>query len=382
MLAENDLDEAVRRGIISADQRLALIDLGARDSKPTARVSVDENLRLVGGGNDLFVTAGLVMVLSGLLFVLNSVMPVEGVIQPLIVMAAIWALAEIVTRQKRMRLSSTVLALGFFVAAGVLTATLVKDRLPDPETLNIWQAMANRGSFAAIIAGGGFAVAAAAALYFYRFRVPVLAAAIALSLTWTAFTGLAYFLAEATIRGDIAAPSAEMLPEVLNQALIVPVFAGLLIFIAGVLLDLSDRERETIRSDSAFWLHVVSAPMIVHPLFMLATGQTLLADDATQQSGGAGIALAALIAGFTFIALAIDRRSLLVPALGYFGLIGVYSLIEGAADATGIPPLALVLLATGGTVIMFGAGWQTIRRLIIRPVLPKSVLNRLPPIKA
>ena len=93
-------------------------------------------------------------------------------------------------------------------------------------------------------------------------------------------------------------------------------------------------------------------------------------------------ALAILIAGFTYVALAIDRRSLLVPTLGYFGTLGVQNLIGNTAIQAGIPPVALVLVSVGALVILFGAGWQRIRKLVIATTLPQSVVRRLPPILA
>ena len=161
----------------------------------------------------------------------------------------------------------------------------------------------------------------------------------------------------------------------------VPLVCGLIIFAAAVLLDLRDRERQTVWSDCAFWLHVVSAPLLVHPLFILATGQEVL-DGSIEPATSAGILLGLMMALFVLVALAIDRRSLLAPTLAYFGSIGIYYLISGAANTTGIPPFALVLLSIGALVILFGAGWQRIRGLIIRPLLPTSILDRLPPIKA
>ncbi len=91
--------------------------------------------------------------------------------------------------------------------------------------------------------------------------------------------------------------------------------------------------------------------------------------------------LALLIAGFVYIALAIDRRSLLVPTFAYFGSLGVYYLFDNAANTTGIPPFALILLMIGALVIMFGAGWQRIRALVVGTTLPASVLAKLPPIE-
>jgi peptidoglycan/LPS O-acetylase OafA/YrhL len=121
--------------------------------------------------------------------------------------------------------------------------------------------------------------------------------------------------------------------------------------------------------------------MLVHPLFIMATGQDV-AFGHIEPDSSASIMLAALIAGFVYVALAIDRRSLLVPTLAYFGTLGIYYLVNSAANTTGIPPFALILLVVGALIITFGAGWQHIRRLIVRPTLPAFILDRLPPIKA
>src|SRR5690606_34231460 len=141
------------------------------------------------------------------------------------------------------------------------------------------------------------------------------------------------------------------------------------VFVAAVLLDLHDRERRTIWSDCAFWLHVVSAPMLVHPLFIMATGQDVVLGN-IEPDGNASVMLGLLILGFVYVALAIDRRSLLVPTLAYFASLGIYYLINSTANTTGIPPFALILLVVGALIIIFGAGWQHIRNLIVRPTLP------------
>ena len=124
----------------------------------------------------------------------------------------------------------------------------------------------------------------------------------------------------------------------------------------------------------------MSAPLLVHPLFILATGRDFGIGTVDAESGATAM-LALLIAGFVYIALAIDRRSLLVPTFAYFGSLGVYYLFDNAANTTGIPPFALILLMIGALVIMFGAGWQRIRALVVGTTLPASVLAKLPPIE-
>lgn len=377
------LDQAVERGILDAGQRSAVLSLAAEIDrpKPLAVESVDEQMRLVGGGNDLFVTVGILLLFSGALFALNALMPGNWTAIAALVLAGIIVVAEIVTRQRRMRLSSTVLGLGFSAAVLTLLIYMVAQRYDLLAINSLVKAVALRGDAAQIgliVAGGGIAAVAA---YFWWFRVPVLAAVTALLLTGLAFLFAVLFFYDSVVSGSIAAPSAEQLPDILEKALIVPLLCGGLIFASAVALDLHDRNRETIWSDCAFWLHVVSAPLLVHPLFILATGQDV-ALGRIDPDTTAGILLGLLIASFVFIALAIDRRSLLVPTLAYFGSIGIYYLVSNAANTTGIPPFALILLAIGSLVILFGAGWQRIRRLIVGTILPTSLINRLPPIRA
>lgn len=181
--------------------------------------------------------------------------------------------------------------------------------------------------------------------------------------------------------GAIAPPRLEDVPELLRAALYMPLICGLIVFATGVAFDIYDRDRRKIWSDCAFWLHVVSAPMLVHPLFIMATGQNVVFGHIAPDAN-ATIMLTILILGFLYVALAIDRRSLLVPTLAYFGSLGIYYLVNSASDSTGIPPFALILVVVGALIILFGAGWQRIRRIVVKPTLPAAVIRRLPALKA
>jgi hypothetical protein len=386
MIDEATLDRAVSAGILDAAQREALIALASANSSTdpattdTVSLSVDDQMRLVGGGNDIFVTVGIVLLFSGALFALQAVFPSNSIVLAALLAAASWAVAEIVTRQKRMRLSSTLLALVFSASVFAILSDFISARFGLPDGVNMLSLPALRDDaipMGLMMSGG---LIAAAAVYFVRFKVPVLAAVVAVAATGLAFLAAVLVYYDQMSSGAIA-PVAQQLAEVLSNALVVPLVCGLIIFAVAVFLDLHDRERQTVWSDCAFWLHVVSAPLLVHPLFILATGQQVL-DGSIEPAMGAGVLLGLMMALFVLVALAIDRRSLLAPTLAYFGSIGIYYLISGAANTTGIPPFALVLVSIGAIVILFGAGWQRIRGLIIRPLLPTSLLDRLPPIKA
>src|SRR5690606_7933330 len=87
--------------------------------------------------------------------------------------------------------------------------------------------------------------------------------------------------------------------------------AGLAVFAVAMWWDISDRERKTRRSDVAFWLHLLAAPLIVHPAF---TALGVLDNSATAINALIVVGLYILLA---LVALAIDRRALMVSALAY-----------------------------------------------------------------
>ncbi|WP_292189548.1 hypothetical protein [Mesorhizobium sp.] len=386
MISAETLDKAVAKGLISQTLRDQLEAMErAVALVPEARRADDEgdeeNLRLVGGGNDLFVTVGTVLLSAGFFFVLTTLLPGQAFWIAGILAVFAWGLAEIVTRQHRMKLSSSVLALIFMAAILVALALQVEASfgIHKPET--IWQLLALRQTASRagyLFLGGGII---AAAIYFWRFRVPIIAGAIAIAFTLLAFLQTAIILYDSVTAGAIAPPRLEDVPELLRAALYMPLICGLIVFATGVAFDIYDRDRRKIWSDCAFWLHVVSAPMLVHPLFIMATGQNVVFGHIAPDAN-ATIMLTILILGFLYVALAIDRRSLLVPTLAYFGSLGIYYLVNSASDSTGIPPFALILVVVGALIILFGAGWQRIRRIVVKPTLPAAVIRRLPPLKA
>ena len=382
MLSPRQIETAVSQNIISVGQRDALLALAARGEISEESVDTpDEQLRLIGGGNDIFVTIGILLLMAGGSFALGPMLAGQTVLLAGIAAGVIWAIAEIVTRQRRMRLSSTVLAL-LFMACGATFVWLGASTQVDLTALqdNPLAIFSLRGPAGWISLVATLAFVAVAVGYFFRFHVPVLAAVIALALTAYAFVQTGLFLYDGVIAGQVLVPTADQLPDVLRQALYIPLVCGLIVFGIAVALDLHDRDRRTVWSDCAFWLHVVSAPMLVHPLFVMATGQNVAGAEIAAGSD-AVFGLVVLIAVFTYVALAIDRRSLLVPTLGYFGTLGVQNLVSDTAVSAGIPPVALVLVSVGALVIMFGAGWQRIRHVVVGSTLPQSLLRRLPPIQ-
>jgi hypothetical protein len=145
--------------------------------------------------------------------------------------------------------------------------------------------------------------------------------------------------------------------------------AGIAVFILAMRWDGSDRVRQTRRSDVAFWLHLLAAPMIAHPIFYLlgvTSGQEI--------SLGAGLLVLAIYVAFGIVALAIDRRALLVSALAYV----LYALTQlfrqfGAVELN----VALTAFLIGSALLLLSAFWAQARRTVVEQ-LPGELRERLP----
>ncbi len=104
-ISESTLAVAVERGLLTGEQVQSLRELevarsGLAETSEEAVPGGDEPLRLIGGGNDLFVTVGTVLLMSGFLFVLNTVIGGRTLWIAGLVAAFSWVVAEIVTRQQ------------------------------------------------------------------------------------------------------------------------------------------------------------------------------------------------------------------------------------------------------------------------------------------
>ena len=84
---------------------------------------------------------------------------------------------------------------------------------------------------------------------------------------------------------------------------------GLAIFALAMWFDSSDLKRQTRRTDIAFWLHLLAAPIIVHPILLSVTGS-----DAPL---GAALQVILVFVCLAVVALVVDRRAILVSSLSY-----------------------------------------------------------------
>ena len=267
---------------------------------------------------------------------------------PLPVAATAWALALFFTARRRMALPSIVLLLAFvgsvFLTIGFLGAYLVGE-----------PASNQQGLYAGMIGAIAGAVAAGAAwLHWRRFRVPITVAAGA-----AAVSAIVVGLLIAVI-GD---------PEqAKNLILGIVLVLGIGVFLFAMRWDSSDPARVTRRSDVAFWLHLLAAPMIAHPIF------ALLGLTSGNVSVGEGLVVVLLYVLFGLTALAIDRRALLVSALAYV-LFALNELFKqfGAIELN----VALTALVIGSSLLLLSAFWHQARQAVVKP-LPEALRAKLP----
>jgi hypothetical protein len=340
MYSDAELDAAVKAGVLTAPTAAAFRDFIAR--MHAAPGADEEHFRLLTGFSDIFVAIAATLVLVAVGWLGGQLDRAAGAAA---VAGASWGLAEYFTRRRRMALPSILLLLTF--VGGVLATLAVLLSVATPslasDTKNVL--------LVAVCAAG---TTAAAYLHWRRFMVPITLAAAAAAgaaavwlLLFGIFPGLRPFWRTAVF------------------------MSGLAMFALAMWWDGSDRERTTRRADVAFWLHLLAAPLIVHPAF----SELGLLGGGTPAVGNAALAVELYLA-LTLVALAVDRRALLVSALAYV-LFAITTLLRGAGSVS--YALALATLVIGCGLLLLSALWQRARRSAVL-ALPRNLQRRLPPV--
>jgi hypothetical protein len=356
MYSQQELDDAVAAGVISAEAADAL--RAYLDRQRSTPLPDEEQFRLITGFNDIFVSIAAAILLFAVGWIGQRVGEFAGLaidgngpsfLGPLAVAGTAWALALFFTAKRRMALPSILLLLAFvggvFLTAGfALVLGVGEDRLNDNAVM---QGVV--GAIAAAIAAG------AAWLHWLRFRVPITVAAGA-----AAVAGIAVALLFALLGQNAESARDVILGFVL--------LLGIGVFLFAMWWDSSDRARVTRRSDVAFWLHLLAAPMIVHPVF------TLLGLNDGNANLAEGLVVILLYVALGLTALAIDRRALLVSALAYvlWALADLFKRF-GAVELN----VALTALVIGSALLLLSAFWHQARAAVVRP-LPSGLRDRLP----
>ena len=325
MYSEDDLASAVKAGIMTEETAKAFRS-HVEQGKSTPAVD-EEYFRLVTGFNDVFVVIACVLLLASVNWIGAAWAPWLGA---LALSVAAWGLAEFFTRKRRMALPAIVLLLAF--VGGILATGLAAT-----ESRAIASAVA----------------AFAAWLHWMRFKVPITVAAGA-----------------ASVVGCIVA-MALSIAGAKDWTSAISFTAGIAVFMLAMRWDASDVRRQTRKSDVAFWLHLLAAPLLVHPVF------TALGLFDGQANLGQALGVVALYAVITLASLAIDRRALMVSALAY-----VLYAFSALLKQSGMVSLsfAITALVIGSALLLLSAFWHPSRAFVLK-LFPPAIRERLAPLK-
>ena len=356
-LSEDQLDAAVKAGVLSAEQirdLWALSDDGDRrhdaDDLPADRD--DERFQLFKGFNDIFLSIGIALIALAI-FAMGNLL-----VTSVIVAATVVGLSDYLVVRKKTVLPGIVLASIFSIAWATFGVQLLD-----------WSGFGNALTGPPFIInqaiGYGWATVAAAVFY-VRYRLPFALLIVGLGSGLTlAFAGL-YATAPTSplVRLNLTAPST-MLPSFL---------VGVVVFLAGMRFDISDPGRKTRRADCAFWLHMAAAPLLVHPL----VSPILFSLRSAECGGLQALFVLVLIGVVGLIALAIDRRAMLVASLFYL-ISAIGYLLKTSTGATTLHgTLAVSLFVVGILVLILGLGWHGLRRTLLG-LMPDGPLKRILP---
>jgi hypothetical protein len=380
MYTEDDLQSAVKAGVIEPSAAEALRGFVANNKSSPA--TSEENFRLVTGFNDIFVTIAVIIMLFAMWWIGNSfqvdVHNYSGTNDPddtldygrhkalggFFCAATAWVLAEYFVRIRRMALPSIVLLLALVI--GVFFGANFYFWDQDYTQFGYVYKFDDGPNFKAQLAAqtirenGSYALAAlltsiVATLFWFRMRAPIAISAATAMATLTILFGVFYFTGTTALLA--------IMP------LILMLCCGIAIFGFAMWWDVSDTSRTTQRSDIAFWLHMLAAPLIAHALFGL-----IGINEGDDISTAAVILVLALYTLFATIAIIVDRRALLVSALAYV-LIAMTALFRNfGVIELGVAFTAFII---GSALLLLSAFWPVIRRNIVK-LLPVRISSRLP----
>ena len=328
MYSEEDLNLAIEKEIFT---EVAVNEFRKTISEVKNSPLVDEeNFRLIGGFNDIFVVIACGLLLFSSLFVLR---PINESLAILIFVSLSWALAEFFVLKRKMSLPAIVLLIAF--VGGVFSLCTSFFAKASEITLILSAASAT----------------AAAYIHWIRFKVPITVAAGTVALI-----------------GLLVSVFLSLFPNAKNWVLLLLGICGIGSFFLAMYWDSADTNRTTRKSDVAFWLHLISAPLIIHPLFSILG----VFEESQSILNMAGVIVLYIV--MSFISIAIDRRAFMVSSLAYV-LYALTTILKNYGDVG--YSFALTGVFMGAVLLLLSAFWHVTRRHVVNS-LPLDTRRYLP----
>jgi hypothetical protein len=327
MYTEEDIESAVSVGIFDAETAAAFRTHAAEQKNA---IAIDEeHFQLVSGFNDIFVVIAASLLLISVGWIGKTIAPWLG---GLGVSVFAWGLSEYFVRIKRMALPAIVLVCAFIGGIFSIPVGINPDYIPPAFLLAVL----------------------AAYVHWTRFKVPISVAA-----GTAVASGGAVLLLTATF------------PSLSGATPWLLCMVGMACLAYALYWDLSDPKRITRRSDVAFWLHLIAAPAIVHSVF------TQFHSSAGQITNLQALSIFLLYVFICLLSILIDRRALMVSALGYV-LYTFTALLKNAGLVS--MSFAFTALVVGSALLILSAFWHQVRAWLVHK-LPDSVQCAIAPLR-
>jgi len=323
MISKSTLQKAVNEHVIEVEQLEPLYQFLQNEKSGAESDNSDEPLKFIRSFGDVFIMLGIVLLAISINKInfsgYQAVIPVIGFI----------AIAEWLVRVRRLALPG--IAILISVLFFVNKATPLEY---DMSTMS------------------GLAILGFTSLLFYlRYKMPFSLLPLTASL-----------LAMAVMQIGL---------DVLETPIIFAVL-GLIVFAVAMWFDAQDTKRVSHMSDSAFWLHLLAAPLIVHGVM----ASMLLNESSWLQLVNKESVILIFFAAFFLLALLVDRRAMLVSTQLYV----IYALTQLFRDQVGSAQdvMIYILMAIGLFVIYFGAYWYKTRRLVFGFISGSKISKYIP----
>lgn len=343
MYTDEDLNYAVEKGVFtgSSVEEFRSLLASLRNSP-----SVDEeNFKLVSGFNDIFVLISCTLVLASSVWFIEAVTDMTILAYAFYILLS-WLLAEFFVLKRRMALPA--IALLFSFVGGVFTVSMTSfSALDDSFTGSL-----SENPTMYIVSAGLSALSAY--LHWLRFKVPI-----------TVAVGVAAGV------GLLVSIAVSIFPDSTDWLLITLFVCGVLAFVMAMYWDASDLTRTTRNSDVAFWLHLLSAPLIIHPVF-----STLGVFDGNESIVDMAFVVILYLL-MTTISIVIDRRAFMVSSLIYV-LYAISSIIK-TYGGVGYS-FALTGVVIGTALLLLSVFWHPARGKLIK-LLPEFATDYVPQAK-
>jgi hypothetical protein len=309
MISKNTLQQAAQQNIISKDQVEPLFKFIQNEQSSTHLTDKEEPLKFIRSFGDVFIALGVI-----LLIVSINMTSLSGYYY-LIPAAGFIVVAEWLVRVRRLALPGIVILLGmlFFIN----------------------KAFTFNNEYATSL---GLSIISLSSLLFYlRYKMPFSLLPLCASLVGITIIQIGL---------DVV------------QNPVIFVVLGIIIFSIAMWFDSRDTKRQSHLSDSAFWLHLLAAPLIVHGAML----SLLTSDQQYSSTIGNDILMILFFSGFFLTALFIDRRAMLVSTQIY----AIYALTQVLQSdlISSENVMIYVLMALGMFVIFFGTYWYKTRRIV------------------